>query len=101
MARRKRSKAKVNRSALWRGSRQGMSSVTLALIALVGIAAIVGGYLLQRGDWLRTDVADAASGLQLSEIMADNASTIVTERGDVPDWIEVRNAGNSAVELKG
>ncbi|MBC7920866.1 MAG: CotH kinase family protein, partial [Ferruginibacter sp.] len=43
----------------------------------------------------------AAQGLVLNEFMAANASVVADEDGDFPDWIEVYNAGDQAVQLAG
>ena len=94
-------------SALWRGSRQGMPPTLIALIILIGVVAAVGGYLLERspllegGSLSRADEAAVAAGLQLNELMSDNATALITEKGDAPDWIEVRNAGSEPVALGG
>ena len=88
-------------NALWMGSRRGMSPAMLALILVIGVAAAVAGYLLERGSLLRADVTAPASGLQLNELMSDNSATLITESGEVPDWIEVRNAGSVPVSLEG
>jgi len=37
----------------------------------------------------------------INEFMASNASTAVDEKGDYDDWIEIYNAGDSAVDLAG
>jgi len=39
--------------------------------------------------------------VQLNEIVSSNASTIFDEDGDFPDWIEIYNSGQSALQLKG
>lgn len=39
--------------------------------------------------------------LWITEIMASNRGTIADEDGEFPDWIELHNAGNSAIELEG
>ena len=41
------------------------------------------------------------SQLTINEFMADNASTIADEAGDYEDWIEIYNAGSSAVDIGG
>ena len=37
----------------------------------------------------------------ISEFMADNQSTLTDEDGDRSDWIELFNAGDELVDLKG
>ncbi len=39
--------------------------------------------------------------VQLNEIVSSNASTIFDEDGDSPDWIEIYNSDQSALQLKG
>ena len=33
--------------------------------------------------------------------MSENRSTLVTDAGEVPDWLEIMNAGNVPVEIGG
>ena len=100
-------KKKGNRSlgprgnALWTGSRRGMSPAMLALILVIGVAAAAAGYLVERSSLLRAEAPVSAYDLRLNEVMSENASALITESGDVPDWIEVRNAGSEPVSLKG
>ena len=88
-------------SAMWRESRGGMSPALIGLILLIGVVGAACGYLLQNSSLLGADAAVADSGLRLNEIMSDNVSALVTESGNVPDWIEVRNAGSEPVALQG
>lgn len=37
----------------------------------------------------------------INEVCSDNATTILDEFGETPDWIELYNSGNSAVNLNG
>ena len=46
-------------------------------------------------------VANTLSFPVLSEFMASNESTLPDEDGDFPDWIEIANMGNAAVDLAG
>ena len=39
--------------------------------------------------------------IQLNEIVSSNASVIYDEDGDTPDWIELHNPSNQAVNLDG
>ncbi|MFT5386163.1 MAG: hypothetical protein ACI81W_003575, partial [Saprospiraceae bacterium] len=41
------------------------------------------------------------SQLSINEFMADNASTITDELGEYEDWIEIYNAGSSAIDIGG
>ena len=89
-------------TALWRGKRDRGSIWPLALLAGVGVIAIVGGYFMQNSALLGGDAKSesAASGaIRISEVMADNASTLITKSGEVPDWIEIQNTGAETVNL--
>ena len=46
-------------------------------------------------------VANTLSFPVLSEFMASNESTLPDEDGDFPDWIEIANMGNAALDLAG
>jgi hypothetical protein len=46
-------------------------------------------------------VASSPLSLRISEIVADNKYSLRDGYGDAPDWIEVRNPGNSPVNLAG
>ena len=39
--------------------------------------------------------------LFINEFMADNTSTISDEQGKYEDWIEIYNAGSTAIDLGG
>lgn len=74
----------------------------IAVIAAVGIVVIAAGYLLQYGGYfsLNTDQAAIESNtVRLNEIVAQNLSSLVTESGDVPDWVEITNTGSESVNL--
>ncbi len=84
---------------MWRGGGTGMSPALLALIALIGAAAIAGSCLVA----FTSNAPDLPepSGLRINEIVSDNASALITETGEVPDWIELQNAGSEPLELRG
>jgi hypothetical protein len=46
-------------------------------------------------------LAHPASHLVISEIMADNETTLADEDGDYPDWIEIYNPTGGAISLAG
>jgi len=48
-----------------------------------------------------TGISGLAGRLYLNEFMASNQTTIADEFGDYDDWIEIHNAGDSAVRLQG
>jgi hypothetical protein len=43
----------------------------------------------------------SAQGMVINEIQSANSKTIADEDGDHPDWIELYNAGTTAVDLAG
>ena len=45
--------------------------------------------------------ARAVDDLLITEVMADNESTLADEDGDFPDWVEIYNAGTNSVDLNG
>ena len=40
-----------------------------------------------------------AQSLQINELMSSNSGTIYDDDGDTPDWIEIRNTGDSTINL--
>lgn len=74
----------------------------IAVIAIVGVAVALALYLLQVGGVfsLHTDQdAVESNTLRLNEIVAQNLSSLITEGGDVPDWVEITNTGSESVNL--
>ena len=41
-----------------------------------------------------------SQSLQINEVVSSNSSIFYDEDGDTPDWIEIYNANNTAVDLK-
>lgn len=90
------------RNALWLRKREGERPLVVALVACVCVVAIVAGYLLQGSallDGRAASSAAAQSAIQLSEIMSENGSTLFSNSGDAPDWIEIVNSGSASVNL--
>ena len=90
------------RNALWLRKREGERPLVVALVACVCVIAIVAGYLLQGSALLDGRAASgeaAQSAIQLSEIMSENGSTLFSNSGDAPDWIEIVNSGSTSVNL--
>ena len=110
MSQKKQSRAKgksggsgvTKRNALWMRSQERERPMVVALIACVCIIAIVAGYLLQGSALPGGNAASgeaAQSSVRLSEIMSENGSTLFSNTGDAPDWIEIENSGTTAVNL--
>ena len=65
-------------------------------------------YLLSRR-WLAAGIAIFGTGFAqiasadiiLSEVMTNNVTTLLDEDGESPDWIELHNDGDAAVDLGG
>ncbi|MBP3410791.1 MAG: lamin tail domain-containing protein, partial [Clostridia bacterium] len=71
-------------------------------IVLVGLLATGAGFYVQSKGLLSVDSdfrAVEENTLLLNEVMAENISALVTEAGEVPDWIEITNAGDDPVEI--
>ena len=83
---------------LWLGSGRQISRL-IALIAIVSAIAIPGGLLLEHRLAMRPNADAAGSAVRISELMSENMQTLVTDSGEVPDWIEIQNTGDSPVEL--
>lgn len=101
----KKKSGKAGRSpkkgASWQGRREEGRSRLLAVIAVIGVIAIVAAYFLDSSALLavKTDESVSSSTVRLNELMTDNISAMVTESGDVPDWIEITNTGRESVNI--
>ena len=87
--------------------RKGTVPFLLGLIALVVVliifapgfstpAANVSGTVLEE-----IDVSNGDRSLRISEVMSSNRSAFPDEAGSFPDWIELTNAGDHPIPLKG
>lgn len=95
----KRSSAK---NAGWRGKSEAMPVRLIAIIILVGLLAGVAGFFVQDKGLLSVNSNSQAlveNTLRLNEVMSENISTLVTENGDVPDWVEITNTGDAPVQI--
>ncbi len=71
-------------------------------IALIGVVALLAGWLLQSSPLSGAPARAAGeNGLRFSEIMSSNASTLVGESGGIVDWIELQNASDRDIDLTG
>ena len=75
----------------------------LALMALIGVLAVLGGYLLDRSAFARVGGVQAAGleALRISEVQTDNRNTLRAADGAAPAWIEIENTGREPVSLRG
>ncbi|MBQ6326563.1 MAG: lamin tail domain-containing protein [Clostridia bacterium] len=74
-----------------------------APLALVGAAAILAGWLLERSGWgtLEARATEGLEGVRISEVQNHNALTLPAEGGKGPSWIELENTGDAPVSLRG
>ena len=74
-----------------------------APLALVGAAAILAGWLLDRAGWgtLEARATEGLEGVRISEVQNHNALTLPAEGGKGPSWIELENTGDAPVSLRG
>lgn len=90
------------KNALWYGKREGERPLVIALMACICIIAILVGCLLQNSALLTQGaISESAVGsaIRLSELMSENASTLISDTGEAPDWIEIENTGSTSVNL--
>ena len=107
MAHRKQGKADAAQSARgkskmgvgWIGAREGMRPAKLALMALAGALVVLGAALLQNSALLALKAKNVQGAVRLNEIMSENTSTLITDAGEVPDWIEISNESGAPVEI--
>lgn len=85
--------------ANWKGRRDENKSGLIAVIALVSAVAILAGCLLQDSALFSRAEDSVQSDIVLNEIMSENLTALVTENGEAPDWIEVTNIGDAAINI--
>lgn len=86
----------------WKPRQAENRSGLISIIVLVGVIVILGAYFAQNSAVFADRAAIQAaeeSTVRLNEIVSENTSTLITERGDVPDWVEITNTGSSAVQI--
>ena len=94
-------RGKTKRGAGWIGAREGVRPAVLALMALAGALIVLGAAFLQNSALFAPDATgtQGAGAVRLNEIMSENTSTLITDAGEVPDWIEIANVSNAPVEI--
>ena len=82
----------------------------LLFLAAVLVIGVVLQFVLMPGGWVMAEkgrvaetVAEIAStrGVRINEVMTANKNACYDENGACPDWIELYNASNSAVNITG
>ena len=93
-------KKTVKSGANWKGRRDENKSGLIAVIAAVSIVAILAGWLLQDSAlFTRAEDIGVESSVRINELVSENMSALVTEKGEVPDWVEITNTGDKAVNI--
>ena len=85
----------------WTGAREGVRPSVIALMAIAGILVALGAAFLQNSALFAPEetAAQGSGAVRLNEIMSENTSTLITDAGEVPDWIEIINVSNAPVEI--
>lgn len=60
-------------------------------------AAVNGGNMAE----VFAELSSSAIGIRINEFMMKNEGAFYDENGDCPDWVEIRNTSDKAVNLKG
>lgn len=69
----------------------------ILLLLLASVAALV-LYLTKGG---RETVGESAAQVEINEVMTSNKGAVSDETGDFPDWIEIHNRTDGAVDISG
>lgn len=93
-------KRSAKKGASWQGRREENHRL-LAVIAVLGVLVILAAYFVDSNALLtlKTDESTASCTVRLNEVMTDNVSALITESGDVPDYIEITNTGRESVQI--
>ncbi len=88
----------------WRVRRRGGSRRSAQLLPLLFLLSCSGTHLLwvdaqESPSLASSSEATEPTALWLNEVMTDNDSTVMDERLEFPDWLEIYNGGDSSVEL--
>ncbi len=86
------------RNKLWLRKGRDISRL-IVLMVIVSAIAIPCALLLERAGGRARGIESAPATLVISELMSENMRTLVTDAGEVPDWIDVRNDGDAAVSM--
>ena len=91
---------KKKTKANWQSRRESSRGLIVVLV-VVGLIVAAAAYLLQSSGVFALNAGQAAKGkgVLLSEVAARNAQALVTDDGDMPDWVEISNTGDETVDL--
>ena len=80
-----------------------MLALALAIGILLQFVILPGGWVMAEKARANSAVAEISStrGVRINEVMTANKAACFDENGACPDWIELYNAGNSAVNITG
>ena len=83
-------------------ARRGWRALTLPAV-LLGLAILLAGLLLDRSGWglLQARASQGLEGIRISEVQNHNVLTLTDAGGTGLSWIELENAGDAAVSLRG
>ena len=86
----------------WQKKQESWSTQKIVLLSLAAALIVIGGFFLQKTIMpaVRAGEAEVASTVRLNELVSDNHYAFVTDSGDVPDYIEITNTGDEAVNLQ-
>lgn len=96
------------------GKRKSRFGIVMMLAAFAALAALIvivspkepishAAYTIgaEDGQVETGNLTNAYQGLVISEVMPSNSSAVPDENGSYPDWVEVWNSGDSAINLSG
>ncbi len=72
---------------------------SLALLLMVACAVALVIYLTRCGG--STSISSAVSTVRINEVMSSNKGSVPDETGDFPDWVEIHNNTDAAVDISG
>ena len=86
-----------------RKAQRGWGGVVWLLAVLPGLMIVLASLLMDRNGWglLQARASQGLEGIRISEVQNHNALTLPDASGKGPAWIELENAGDAAVSLRG
>lgn len=96
---RARSRQPIKKNPLWHSRRERPRPAVVSLLAILCVAAILISYLAQNSAAMRVNAEAQPNSIRISELMSENAATLISESGEAPDWIEIENTGSVPVDI--